>query len=125
MKPCGFTRAGGTRRRRGVLVSAFALALAIPQVIVAQDATDEAKAGRKLFNEVSQPPCGMCHTLAAAGAAGEIGPNLDELKPAAERITRAVKQGVGVMPGYSETLTEEQIATLVRYVARATGAARQ
>jgi mono/diheme cytochrome c family protein len=73
---------------------------------------------------VTQPPCGLCHTLAAAGSAGEIGPNLDELKPPAERVAKAVKEGVGVMPAFAEKLTEEQIATLARYVARATGAAQ-
>lgn len=69
----------------------------------------------------------MQHVPCAGGRRrhGEIGPNLDELKPSAERIARAVKQGVGVMPGYSETLTAEQIAKIVSYVARATGADKQ
>jgi sulfite dehydrogenase len=61
--------------------------------------------------------------LAAANAAGKIGPSLDELKPDADRVARAVKQGVGVMPPY-ESLTDEQIATLARYVARVTGGAK-
>jgi cytochrome c6 len=108
--------AGAPRRRRGALTPfVFALSLA---------ATAQAdENGRQLFNVVSQPPCSVCHTMAAAGAAGEIGPNLDELKPSVERISRAVRQGVGVMPGYRETLSDAQIEALVRYVARSIGAA--
>ena len=43
----------------------------------------EFSAGRAVFARMG---CGGCHTLAAAGSAGEIGPNLDERLP---RHTRA------------------------------------
>jgi mono/diheme cytochrome c family protein len=65
----------------------------------------------------------LCHTLADAGSTAEIGPNLDELKPTAEQVAAAVGDGVGVMPAYQETLTEEQIAAVAAYVAEATGTA--
>ena len=35
------------------------------------------KSGRELFGE----HCAVCHTLAAAAAAGKTGPNLDQIKP--------------------------------------------
>lgn len=90
----------------------------------AQAAAGDDEAGRKLFTEVAKPPCGLCHTLADAGATGKIGPSLDELKPDVDRVVRALKQGVGVMPAFEESLTEEQIAALARYVARVTGGAK-
>jgi len=89
----------------------------------ARGAAADDDVGRKLFTEVASPPCKLCHTLAAAGATGTIGPSLDELKPDADRVTRAVKQGVGVMPPF-EALTDEQVAVLARYVARASGGSK-
>jgi mono/diheme cytochrome c family protein len=42
----------------------------------------EVEAGRRLFARMG---CGSCHTLAAAGSQGEIGPDLDERLPAHDR----------------------------------------
>ena len=42
--------------------------------------------------------CGNCHTLAAAGSEGQVGPNLDDLKPDAETVKTAIEQGPSVMP---------------------------
>lgn len=64
-----------------------------------------------------QHGCATCHTLADAGAAGEIGPNLDVLKPTAAKVTDAVTNGVGVMPAYGETLSSAEISQLASYVA--------
>jgi len=112
-------------RRRGSLIGLILAALlAAPTAAVAQAPAGEGEAGRQLFTSVAKPPCGLCHTLAAAGAAGKIGPSLDELKPDADRVARAVKQGVGVMPAFEESLTDEQIATLAQYVARVAGASK-
>ena len=73
-------------------------------------------AGYQLFNQKTQPSCGTCHTLAAAGSQGAIGPNLDQLAPSADQIRKAVAQGVGAMPGYSAQLTSTEIETLVRFI---------
>jgi len=35
--------------------------------------------GLDVYNDKAQ--CGMCHALQAAGSEGQIGPNLDQLKP--------------------------------------------
>lgn len=80
--------------------------------------------GREVFNEGATPACAVCHTLQDAGATGEIGPSLDEMKPDEERVTRAVRRGVGAMPAFEEALSDEQIAAVSRYVAKATGAGR-
>ena len=77
----------------------------------------DAKLGEQVFMELAQPPCRLCHRLAAAGAEGEIGPDLDELAPTKERVRMAVERGVGNMPPFGETLSKEQIEAVARYVA--------
>jgi cytochrome c6 len=73
--------------------------------------------GRKLFNYLT-PSCAVCHTLKEAGASGAVGPSLDELKPDAERVAKALRNGIGQMPAFQQ-LTEAQIQALARYVERA------
>lgn len=82
----------------------------------AADANDEA--GKLLFTKTAQPACAVCHTLAAAGATGEIGPSLNDLKPDEERVMKALKNGIGQMPAFT-SLSEEQMQTLAKYVAKA------
>lgn len=82
-------------------------------------AEPDKKLGERVFMEVSEPACQLCHTLAAAGAEGEVGPNLDEMKPDYDKVRLAVERGVGNMPPFGETLTEEQIDAVSRYVADA------
>ena len=69
--------------------------------------------------EIAQPPCAVCHSLGAAGATGEVGPSLDELKPDEEKVRLAVQRGVGNMPPYGEILSEEQIDAVSKVVAKA------
>lgn len=79
-------------------------------------------AGRAIFNETAEPPCAICHSLAEAGAEGEIGPNLDTLDGLdIDRIRAAVTGGVGIMPAFDEVLTEEEIETVSAYVATVAG----
>jgi mono/diheme cytochrome c family protein len=60
--------------------------------------------------------CGSCHTLAAAGTSGKIGPNLDQLKPAFAVAKRQVENGGGVMPAFKGRLTPQQIDAVAKYV---------
>lgn len=76
--------------------------------------------GRRVFTELAEPRCGVCHTLADAGTTGEVGPVLDTLKPSADRVATAVANGIGVMPAF-EDLTPEQIEAVAHYVASVTG----
>lgn len=64
--------------------------------------------------------CGGCHAMAAAGASGTIGPDLDDLAPDAERVRAAVANGIGAMPAFPD-LSEDQLAAVSAYVAEATG----
>ena len=44
--------------------------------------------GKKIFLEKGN--CAFCHTLADAGSAGNIGPNLNEIKPDKMRVMNTV-----------------------------------
>ena len=99
---------------------AVALAFAFNNGAHASDGDD---VGRRLFTKDATPPCALCHTLADAGATANVGPSLDELKPDAQRVMQAVKAGIGAMQAYTQ-LSAEQIQSLARYVARASGAAK-
>jgi mono/diheme cytochrome c family protein len=99
---------------RAALAAGLALLLAPPLAARADD-----ELGRKVFTEVAQPPCKLCHTLQAAGATATVGPSLDELKPDKARVLEAVRKGLGVMPPFADKLTPEQIEAVADYVARA------
>ena len=77
--------------------------------------------GRQVFSEQAQPSCSLCHSLREAGASGVIGPDLDQLKPSAERVAAAVRGGVGVMPAFEGALSEQQIEAVAHYVAQVAG----
>ena len=98
-----------------VLVSAALFGLASPSNA---GTTDK---GKHIFTQVAQPSCTICHTLADAGAEGSIGPNLDELKPTREQVINAVSGGVGIMPAFEGSLTEEQIKAVADYITAVTG----
>jgi sulfite dehydrogenase len=89
----------------------------------AGDAAADLAEGKLLFTQKAVPACAVCHTLADAGADGAVGPVLDELKPDAARVAKAVKYGLGQMPAYT-TLSDEQIQAVARYVAKASGDAK-
>jgi cbb3-type cytochrome c oxidase subunit III len=65
--------------------------------------------------------CSSCHTLAAAGTTGTIGPNLDQLKPAQATVVHQVTNGGGVMPAFAGKLSPAQIQAVATYVATSAG----
>lgn len=71
--------------------------------------------------QVFKQNCASCHTLAAAGGEGRIGPNLDEEKPDAGKVTEYVTNGEGSMPAFSKRLSAEQIKAVSDYVAEVAG----
>lgn len=78
----------------------------------------DAAAGKELF--VSNG-CGSCHTLAAAGSSGAVGPNLDQAKPSLELAVTRLTLGKGGMPAFGDKLEAQQIADLAQYVVESTG----
>ena len=76
------------------------------------------KLGLEVFNNKAQ--CGVCHTLQAAGSAGNIGPDLDQLKLPMSQIIYAVTNGIGVMQAWEGILTDEEIEAVAYYVFNST-----
>lgn len=93
-------------------------------------AAGDPAAGSDVFSAAG---CNTCHTLADAGATGQVGPNLDEVlqgKDAAfihESIVdpdAMVAEGFSpdLMPeNYGQQLSEQELADLVAYLVQATG----
>jgi cytochrome c oxidase subunit 2 len=79
--------------------------------------------GKTVFNANG---CGGCHTLAAAGAAGTVGPKLDGLGLTDSQIRESiVDPGAKIATGYSnimppsfgKTLSKQEIDALVKFIA--------
>lgn len=85
-------------------------------IVSADELYDE---GKKVFMEQAVPSCAICHTLNDAGSAGAIGPNFNEFLPTEEQVWKALNGGIGVMPDFSESLSEEQMKAVAHYVAEA------
>jgi len=81
----------------------------------------ELAAGKKIFTTKAAPACALCHTLKDADSSGDIGPVLDELKPDAARVEKAVRGGIGVMPSFKGLLSEDEIRTVAKYVSAVAG----
>ena len=77
----------------------------------------DAAAGEAVFASAG---CAGCHTLEAAGATGNVGPNLDEAKPDQALVIDRVTHGKGVMPSFAGQLSEKQIQDVAAYVVDST-----
>ena len=74
--------------------------------------------GLEVYNNKAQ--CGMCHTLQAAGSKGQIGTNLDQLKPSMLQVVSTVTNGIGVMPSFEGMLSSEEIEAVSYFVSTST-----
>lgn len=109
----GMTNGGG-----GMMPGSTATAPATTSTTVPGGAgAGTAARGRALF--VSSG-CGSCHALADAGASGTAGPDLDQLRPSYAVVVQSMRDGLGAMPSFTDTLTDAQIRAIARYVADAT-----
>jgi mono/diheme cytochrome c family protein len=77
----------------------------------------DVEAGAAVFETAG---CGGCHTLAAAGSTGSVGPNLDELQPELDAIVEQVTNGGGAMPAFGGMLSDEEIRDVAAYVLQST-----
>jgi mono/diheme cytochrome c family protein len=73
--------------------------------------------GKQVFTQ----SCGGCHTLKDAGTTGNVGPNLDDLKPDEATVQRQVTNGGGAMPAFKGQLTDAQIKAVAQYVSSVAG----
>jgi mono/diheme cytochrome c family protein len=80
-----------------------------------QTTTGGGSKGEQLFTS----SCGSCHTLAAAGTSGTVGPNLDDLKPTEQTVLNAIETGPdGMPPGLYSGADAKAVA---QYVAQNAG----
>ena len=77
-----------------------------------------AAAGRSIFASAG---CGSCHTLRAADTNGQVGPNLDNLRPTYELVRITVERGSGLMPAFGDKLSANQIRDVAAFVASRAG----
>ncbi len=103
---------------RFLLIILFYFIISIQKTIA-----DEKKMlkGLEIFNETAA--CTGCHTMKAAGADGNVGPNLDTVDLTIESVIDMVTYGLGVMPAYGEDgiLTKEEIEIVSNYVVNSAG----
>ncbi len=103
---------------RFLLIILFYFIISIQKTIA-----DEKKMlkGLEIFNETAA--CAGCHTMKAAGADGNVGPNLDTVDLTIESVIDMVTYGLGVMPAYGEDgiLTKEEIEIVSNYVVNSAG----
>ena len=83
--------------------------------------SDKMALGLDVYNNKAM--CGTCHILKAAASEGDIGPNLDSLKPTEEQVKLVVTEGLGVMPAFGAEglLTPEEIDAVSHFVANSSG----
>ena len=93
----------------------FIIIILLPQNIKADDLFNQ---GKIIF--VGDGNCATCHSLDDANSSGNIGPNLNEIKPDISRVLMAVTNGIGVMPAYQWQLSEEEIEAVATYVVEST-----
>jgi sulfite dehydrogenase len=74
--------------------------------------------GKSVFSSAG---CAGCHTLKAAGSTGNVGPNLDQLKPSKATVAHQVEVGGGAMPSFKGQLSDAQIQAVAGFVSSNAG----
>ena len=82
------------------------------------ESVSQMELGLEVYNNKAQ--CGMCHTLQATGSVGQIGINLDQLKPSMQQVVSAVTNGISVMPAFEGMLSSEEIEAVSYFVSTIT-----
>ena len=99
-----------------------AVALGVAALLAAGHGDSASGAGAPDGRAVFQANCAGCHTLAAAGASGTVGPSLDKVKPSLARLRAKIPVGGSVMPAFARQLSSAQIEAVAKFVADAAGA---
>lgn len=70
--------------------------------------------GKEVFDNYG---CGSCHSLAAAGATGHVGPSFDGDSSLTEDfVINRVTNGQGAMPSFSGQMSTDEMAAVAAYV---------
>lgn len=83
----------GKRLGLGAVVLALVLGLLAPTALAQRTAAPKLVGNPKAGKAVFISTCSACHTLKAAGALGQIGPNLDKTKLPEATIIKAITNG--------------------------------
>jgi len=104
-------------KKKLIKINYYILALIIlfSQTAKAEDLFNK---GKQIF--LGDGNCAMCHALQDANSHGNIGPNLNEIKPDIMTVISAVTNGIGVMPAYEGQLSTEEIKAVATFVAEST-----
>jgi mono/diheme cytochrome c family protein len=108
----------------GVLVAALVAAWIIGSAS-SGDTTAEATGPGVAFTK--RQSCGVCHALKALHWTGDIGRDLDRVRPAYRLTVESITNGDAPMPSFDGTLTSRQIrcvATVVATLSAGGGAPR-
>jgi mono/diheme cytochrome c family protein len=114
-------------------IALVALGIVVPAAVIAanKDNNDIPHAGISNLTAAEQHGqelfgrrCSLCHTLKAANAVAQVGPNLDQLQPpyalVLDAINKGRAQGNGQMPPQIYSGTDAQ--DVARFVAKTAGA---
>lgn len=104
--------------RSGRVLAAAVICASALAIVGCGSAKTTSTDGKQIFSDAG---CGGCHTLASAGADGNSGPNLDELKPTSGEVDKQVTVGGGGMPAFEGDLTPAQITAVSEFVASTAG----
>jgi cytochrome c6 len=80
--------------------------------------------GPALYNEITQPACAACHTLADAGAESDRASSLDALRPSARATIDSLLRGTvraHDAQGYEHVLSNQEMADLAAYIEQVAG----
>lgn len=123
-------------RRKPLHMAEFAVAgaialfgLVVPAIVLLGDQASAGPSGSTLNasatkgREAFAQRCSQCHLLKDAGAAGRVGPNLDNLRPKAaltlDAIAKGRARGQGQMP--AQLLEGEEAKDVANYVEKVAG----
>ena len=104
-------------------VAAYVASVAGTEQALATAKAAQASAGSTDGKTIFKANCASCHTLKDAGTTGQVGPNLDQLKPPPTFaiVKRQVTFGGAAMPAFKGRLTDAQITAVAKYVSSVVG----
>jgi mono/diheme cytochrome c family protein len=104
----------------GMALAAGSAEAQTPSPAGAPPAAKEAAALQKGGDLFAAFGCGSCHSLAAAGATGHVGPAFDGNAALDQAfIVDRVSNGAGPMPSFAGPMSPEEIAALAAYILQA------
>lgn len=96
-------------------IASYVASVAANQKAIAQAGQQGGNASATDPKALFTANCASCHTFAAGGANGTVGPNLDQSSLTADRIAQQIRNGGGGMPPFEGQLTDDQIQALAKF----------